>query len=347
MNKPLIVGGFKLESQRLTRKVQAAPPALDIMVYVAGWETRAAHVGQLLKISAPNNVGLRFESTSSIIEPRKDASEAAMSKLRPRIEVLRLGRTAEYHSNCMKLEPWFLERYRRKGAPLSVGLDITCLPKMYVAYLVALLFKRGICCRLEAYYSEGKYVQIGPGSKQKVNGFSFSTGDWDTVGVPYIEASIMSDHNRNLIMSVGAEIRQAKAFLSRFEPNQLAVIGVENKVDRLDLTKVADAKGMHAMFKSVKGGGGFAEFYELGDIAGVVTAANSVLQGWASERVTVFAVGCKPHTLAMTVLALSNQNVELICRKPGAYSNYDATALGPIHRFQLVDRFEPLGYLKN
>jgi len=201
---------------------------------------------------------------------------------------------------------------------------------------------------MECVYAEAAYRLLGAGVKRKVNvrDFSFSFGEWETVEVPFIEAPVLAGHRRNLIISVGAEVRQARAHANRFEPSEIALVGVINSKDRLELSAVVDAKGRDSYFEAVKDGGGTAELVELEDVLGVLKVVFEAINKFRDTTSTrIFAVGCKPHALAMAVAALSLPGVELVCRKPGAYANYDAAPIGPIHHFQLVDRFEPSSFL--
>ena len=82
--------------------------------------------------------------------------------------------------------------------------------------------------------------------------------------------------------------------------------------------------------------------FELNDVVGLASDILSL----GVRKATCLAIGSKPHALAMGLAALSNRQIEVTCRVPVGYHGHDIPAHGPIHRFEIKDRFNPASYRK-
>ena len=61
--------------------------------------------------------------------------------------------------------------------------------------------------------------------------------------------------------------------------------------------------------------------------------------------VTGIALGSKPHALALGLAALSEDNMEVVCRIPKAYKPLDVQPTGELAFYEIEDRFEPAAYI--
>ena len=118
--------------------------------------------------------------------------------------MLTLHRSVLFDANADSIATELRERAEAKGMPLRVLVDISCLPKSYISYLVGLGFANGFISKLDCLYSEGRYDLAGA-STQGGPLSIISEGDWSSLLIPYLEAAETFPSQRDLLGAIANE----------------------------------------------------------------------------------------------------------------------------------------------
>ncbi|WP_265517937.1 hypothetical protein [Nitratireductor luteus] len=291
---------------------------------------------------------IKFKSASTEIETMKAESRATFEMLAPIRSVLDLDQSTMIQENFVALEAWFRERYMDLGRPLKILIDISCIPKSYLLFLVGLGFTRDYFACLDCVYAAGQYDLI---RDHVVNGAPaivgpralVSLGDWRSTLIPYLTAAEYLPGSSDLIVAMGGEFGLSLPFIERVEPGRLDLIFIEETApsdDRpmLESERLA-LKGLTSAPNATRGD------YSLLDVISVANRAVNFSRAGPSAGTTAMALGSKPHALALAVASLSEAKMNVITRVPGSYTAIDVKPTGRMLFAQIEDRFDPCNYI--
>ncbi|MER8486569.1 hypothetical protein [Mesorhizobium sp. M1322] len=166
---------------------------------------------------------MKFFSTEDyFIDKKIKNEESALAVIGSEFRIVQLGPSVEFAANFIAINSLILDAVRVASRPISILLDISCVPKRYFLFLLGLGFKQELIGRMDILYSEGKYVpaDVIRNGTNVDKGF-VSEGEWTSVQIPYLEDSDYSPDSRDLFVSVGAEVTLAMPTVERFEPTAL------------------------------------------------------------------------------------------------------------------------------
>lgn len=334
--------GFLTLEQRLIHAPNEIDGAWDVVLTAVSWETRGATTARFLAAQGKTVKVFRFLSTSSEMSERKDIALRTISdECGNNIEVVELGPSRSSEQNFVTLGNLVEGEYQRKGRPLTVLIDSTCLPKKYLLFLLGACFRKEWAARVAVLYAEGRYAEpmkrsaLGGGPRGYI-----SEGDWSSVQVPYLESSSYAPRTRDVVVSLGSEVGMAIPLVERLVPRRrLTLIQITDDESRVPRGRLDnERKYVDILLQQPDA---TARHYDLND---AVSVARDVL-GMCQGATTCVAVGSKPHALALGVAALADDRIEVVCRVPGGYVVADVEATGQVTMYSIEDRFEPLAYL--
>lgn len=307
----------------------------DLIISTVSWETRGIISFEQIVGRGTTTVLLRFASTAPEVLASKDAIQSRMEALAPGVKILEMASSVDWSANVPLLNRFFSDEAKTAGRPLRVLMDITCLPKRYLLFLVGKAFKEGLAASLDLTYAEADIyraaVDIG------TSGY-VSEGEWQSVQVPYFEPSEFAPAKRDLFISLGAEITNAMPFVERFEPDELRLYTASETPMRLPTFQHGPEHPMKVRLENTPNA--YNMSFPLLDAIGV---ARDILRA-RKRPTTCFAIGPKTHALALGIAALANDTITVVCRSPGRYLANDVTATGRIYLYRLEDRFDPRAY---
>ncbi len=249
------------------------------------------------------------------------------------------ARSFSYSDNVRRLDDFLTARTLEKRRPLRVLCDITCIPKSYLLVILGMGFKKGYFARFDCIYSEGDYTGVGePAHTSKIVGTEIgpiSEGKWDSLPVPFFEATSPIPGSRDLLVTLGGEVGLTVPFIEKYEPNRLGLIIIQHAA-----VGQADSLGdllNEALLIQQKIG--------IFDALKVAQEAAEFCRQSGADVVTALAVGSKPHALGLGIAALNEPKMEIICRIPKRYTMRDIPANGTMVFCEIEDRFEPHAYL--
>ncbi|WP_031193691.1 hypothetical protein [Mesorhizobium sp. L2C066B000] len=330
--------GFLNVSQSVLADSAELHASYDLCITAIGWERRSNHALKNMVGRSSNTKLLKFSSTDDyFISKKKENEESALAVLGSGFQIVYLSRSVDFAANFIAINELILDAVRVASRPISILIDISCVPKRYFLFLLGLGFKREIVGRMDILYSEGKYApaDVIKNGTHVDKGF-VSDGEWTSVQIPYLEDSDYSPDSRDLFVSVGAEVTLAMPTVERFEPTALRLYKVSDSDKRFPENYLSSEEPALAALAALPRSSSVA--FALDDIIGM---SRDILDN-RTRHTTCLAIGPKPHALALGIAALADDRIQVVCRTPKAYVPSDVSAAGPILRFTIEDRFDPL-----
>ncbi|NEH49595.1 hypothetical protein GR210_12470 [Rhizobium leguminosarum] len=312
----------------------------DLALAAVSWESRCHGCAKLLAGRADQTIIIHFASSDPEMEKRKKQHRETIEASLSDAKFLDLHRSSQFTENAKALEAEITKIARTKGRALRVLMDMTCIPKRYLLFLMGLGFRREMFSSIDIVYSEAeKYeIEIAPTDLSGQQSALISEGEWTSAQIPYLEADNYVPTKRDLYISVGAELTQASPIVDRFEPNKLVLFHIKEGQRRLPPSVIDREKPALDQLSAVSGVR--QEYFGLHEIAGVAT---SVLESRTGST-TCFAIGPKTHAVAFCLAALADDQIQVVCRTPSAYVVNEVKASGTTYFYRIHDRFDPCSF---
>jgi hypothetical protein len=317
----------------------------DIVIAGLSWESRGLFALRSIKEKETAVTLLKFKSRSPKSEALKQERLSDFQKIFPRSVVMEVGGSTETNFNFPLLKSWLQDIYSKLGRPLSVLLDVTCIPKTYVLFLIGLGFTDELFARCDCLYSPGRYdlspvPLVGNGSVSGPRSL-LSEGEWTSIQIPYLESNAYIANDCDLIVTLGGELGLSIPFIDRHEPKRLALIFIRSDSDEVDM--VASEKLAYEQLRQHPS----AVLIDAGvcKATEVARQASRFANESGTSGLTALAIGAKPHAIALAILALGHEKVEVVCRAPASYREVDVPPAGSAILYEIEDRFDPAAYL--
>lgn len=319
----------------------------DLVLTTLSWEQRAPHAFVSAPRMAPEVTTVWFESTSKEIDRRKAEQFELLQSHFDTVDELRLSKATEIEQNFETFRKFVEDKYSTIGRPLKVLVDISCMPKNYLLFLLGLGFVNDYFACFDCVYSAGNYDLVSEPEESadevgRIHRALTSKGDWTSRQLPFFGGRDVFPKSRDLLVSMGGELGLAVPFVTKTEPSKLTLVYIEETApseerDMLESEKLA--------FRELMAEPGVtSQNIGLNDVLSVAQYAQTIVDDSESDCVSMMVLGAKSHALAFGLVALANDRVEVISRVPLTYNNLDVGATGEIHFYEIEDRFEPLNY---
>lgn len=342
----LAIGDFVFR-QRKFEQGEDLPRNYDAIVAGLSWEARCPTALSSLKSIGPELTLFKFASRSQEIEGAKASQLEIFLAIQPDLTVKDLDASTEAEKNFQAIKAWLLDLYVTKARPLSILLDITCVPKTYVLYLIGLGFSEELVARLDCLYTPGRYdlVSNGAATPSALSGprSLLSEGEWHSRQIPYLEASEYIANDSDLLVTLGGELGLSVPFIERFEPRRLGLICIEETSPNRDLPMLPSER--MAYDDLLREPNAAQKDIKLCDAVGVARHAMSFIENSVAQGATMMAIGSKPHAIGIALAALSEPRVEVVCRMPASYRVVDVHPSGQAMLYEIEDRFDPACYV--
>ena len=315
----------------------------DFALAAVSWERRSSAAFRACSNLPKKSIFIRFDSSDRSVDEKKDEAEVELKALFESSDLFKLKKSTQFMENAEAFEQILLDKHKETGRPIRLLVDITCLPKSYLMFLIGLGFSRDYISRLDCIYSEGDYsfddvVQIPS------NGdiCFVSEGEWGALQIPYLGSASSIPNHRDLLVSMGGEIGLSLPFIDRYEPRSLGMIVIKDGLFQ-SATKIPESEAI-ALNRILSEGN--VERFDIGiaDVVSTIAAVKKFCANAASETISGIVLGSKPHALAFGIAALNLSNLEIICRIPKRYRPLDVAPNGRFAFYTIEDRFEPSGY---
>jgi len=230
MSDELAIGNVLFRQSKLGPTAEIGR-SYDLVIAGLSWETRGTVALSRLRKTDMPVVLLKFRSRSVEIEASKAAQFGNYRKLLANVSVKDLEPSINAQENFLIIKTWLQDLYARAGKPLSILLDMTCLPKTYVLFLLGLGFREELAARIDCLYTPGKYdlVSSSASGAPVITGprSILSEGEWHSRQIPYLEASEYIANDLDLLVTLGGELGLSLPFIDRFEPRRLGLVFID------------------------------------------------------------------------------------------------------------------------
>jgi hypothetical protein len=330
---PLAVRQGAFQPNRLRHKY-------DICIGVASWESRATKAFEVLPSIPTRWEVWVFDSGDSVRAEAKRLCIRRLEELRhEKIVIFKLAASLHYDQNFQIIREHLRESRKEAGRPLDILIDISCMPKKYILYLMAMSFRNEYVKSIDFIYSSGSYKQSSDYGNNAPMSWSSGEGDWASVQLPYLEASNFIPDARGLIVSLGAEISASVPFIERYEPIQIAIFSIEDEPTRINISAIKVDRRLLSELEALPITQSSSA--KLEDAVSVATKSREFCLQRLAMSVTGLAIGSKPHALGLGIAALAVSNLEIVCHLPSMYAPGDVEATGEVFLYSVEDRFEP------
>jgi hypothetical protein len=344
----LVIGDLVIRQRKLKNQ-DKLNHSHDVAIAGLSWETRGPiALGSINSISAPLTL-FKFKSRSEDAESAKCQQLASFIALDPNLVVKELESSTEAEKNFASIKAWLQDLYAKAQRPVSVLLDITCIPKTYVLYMIGLGFSDELIARVDCLYTPGKYDLVS-GNTDIASTLTgprslLSEGDWHSRQIPYLEASEYIANDADLLVTLGGELGLSLPFIERFEPRRLSLVCIEETSPSRD-DPMLDSERM-AYDELLQEPNAIQLDIKLCDAIGVAQHAVAFTKTTAARGTTMMAIGSKPHAIGVALAALANPRVEVVCRTPASYRAVDVHPSAEPMLYEIEDRFDPMSYLSS
>ena len=347
MSDPVAIGPLSV-TQGLVGSAWRPQRSYDLFLTALSWETRSTTVVEAFAAVLPPATLLRFASSDMDIINLKDAKLTIIRDLGQVRDIVTLQSSTALQENFRIIESLLRDQSAQKGRPLRLLVDITCLPKAYVMFLVGAGFSRDYVAVMDCFYVAGVYDHSDAGGKAEPltgNRSLISRGEWRPEQIPYLTAADYIPSTRDLFVTLGGELGMARSFMDRVEPERIRFVFIEE--DAPDTRTGIAASEKIALKQLLENSSATRNNISLGDIISVAEQAIAFVRESQCGGVTGMALGAKSHALALAIASLSESKLEIISRVPAGYKGLDVKPSGQTHFFELSDRFEPCSYIES
>lgn len=351
MTDEAAIGALTVRHRQIVAEWQP-PRKYDVFLGALSWETRGVTALTSTAAQLPPIDLIRFSSSISGVSSKKSDMLAAVQAHMPVGQVLEFAASTETSTNFRLLEEWLKGKYATKNRPLKILVDITCIPKSYILFLVGLSFSRDYVSCFDCIYAAGEYDLAG-GADAPVNARGdtllrsarslVSLGEWQSLQIPYLTARNYIPGSRDLIVAMGGEVGLSLPFIDKVEPGRLELIFIRETAPCLERPMIPSERAALAELMNAPN----VSRTDIGlfDVAGVAREVVAFARSGPSAGTTAMALGSKPHAVAFAVAALSEAKLEVVTRTPTSYSLMDVKPNGELLLIQLEDRFDPCSYI--
>lgn len=346
MTDELAIGDLILRQRKLQGK-EAVPRAYDMVIAGLSWESRGpTALSRLSGVGAPLTL-FKFRSRSNETDALKEAQHQQFRNILVNVSVKEFGPSTDTTQNFSAMKAWLRDLYAKARRPLSILVDITCIPKTYVLFLIGLGFTDELIARIDCLYTPGRYDLVTEGMRTPpaLTGprSLLSEGEWRSRQIPYLEASEYIANDADLLVTLGGELGLSLPFIERFEPRRLGLICIQETSPARDLPMLASER--MAYEKLLREPNVAQTDIKLCDAVGVARHALSFVGTSVMRAATMMAIGSKPHAVGIALTALADARVEVVCRTPASYRAVDVQASDDPMLYEIEDRFDPASYI--
>lgn len=326
------------------------PHCYDAAVLALSWERRRS--AAIRSIAA----GCLGELTCLMFRPRSDAIASLKAQHADELRAMgfnlrsvELGQSTSVEENFEKIERWLRDLYISRRRPLKLLLDITCVPKAYILFILGLGFAHEYTARLDCLYAGGLY-NLDADTKEVPRTVAarrslISEGEWRSHLIPFLTSTDFMPCVKDVVASIGGEISHSLAFIEKFEPGQMKLLFIKETAPGPD---TAYPPGEMAALRSMlEAPNSQRTDVPLGDVLDTAEQALAFCRESKCTAVSALAIGAKSHALGLGLAAIAEPKLEVICRAPSGYKPLDVAPSGKVWFYEIEDRFEPTAFLQS
>jgi hypothetical protein len=299
--------------------------SFDLGIFVSSYEERCTAVARQKSLHLQEARIVRFQDTEERFDQELRAFLGQKADhLGPDVQ----GMVEDLRGMGGQIHAALTDIYLAKGQPLNVFVDMTCLERYYLLFILGNCLGMGICRRIVFFYSEGRY--------EKTDGdYIFTQGEYEPVNVPFFEGKHNPGWRRFYLVSAGFEGGRALRFVTKQEPSRISVLmphpGFHREYSRQTFQKNRS----------------LLEEYRVPLQQIVRAPAGDAIAAWNAlakpclykdgENTSFLCFGTKPHTLGLGLRALLHPEVEVLYCRPKGYLRKSVAASDTVWTYEIKD----------
>lgn len=334
-----------IRASEFSDRISALPNrTFDLFLCVGSWEQRCLAMLSWSKLSADQSLILRFRSRRN--DAAKDANIRTLQTnlgARSQCSVLHLPSTTQVLAAFDIVGEALVSHSKKVGRKLRLCIDISTMPRSMISYILLMGFKTklideiSLCLAISDHLETLKLI-AGDGDNSRS---PLVEGSWNLMSIPYGEGIVRGSRYDHIVVSVGLDTYQIIDVLDRREP-WASIFLTPHRGDDSAMDKLAEERFSKIMmrysgeFKS----GRFRRLsvfpYELSWMNELSVLMRDLFV--REDASTLFyPFGPKIHSVALSLLALQDEQIAVIGRTPSSYFQRAVDATDYAHVIDLVD----------
>lgn len=314
----------------------------DIFFYAVGWESRFAeilnHLGDSFMpeknyVCCFNQGGIKGynpNTKSKFIKELEEHIDAEPESIE--------FEYSDFKTFGKQINDIIYSELDMKKRPLKIGFEISSCPRYYILYVLGLCISKNYTKEFSFFYSEGEYSNVG-----EVDDFDdfFNSYGIETKIIPY-SGSIKKEGKTVFVFSLGFESHFIIDEIMKSEPDFVIFLCANPGYTREYEEIVKDEIER------------IVDFCELPDnmYTQMDAAAGDAISAWQQleeneivelkyAHIVHYAIGTKPHCLALSLNALVNDNRVVKYRIAKKYNKRDVKSNGEFWRYDITNLSVP------
>ena len=313
----------------------------DIFFYTVGWESRFAeilnHIGDSFTSEKNYTISFKQEGIKGYDDKNKRDFIKGLKKhidAGPELIEFEYSDFTTFGEQINDIIYYELEMKKR---PLKIGFEISSCARYYILYVLGLCISKNYTKELSFFYSEGEYSNIDKSDDFDDFDDFFNSYGMETEIIPY-SGSIKNEGKLIFVFSLGFESHFIIDEIMKHEPNFIIFLcanpgytreyegRVKDEIKRIvDFCELPDNMYIH---KDAPAGDAISAWQQLEGIK------NDELK---DAYIVHYAIGTKPHCLALSLNALVSDNIIVKYRIVKKYKSMDVKPNGKFWRYNITN----------
>jgi len=306
----------------------------DIFFYTVGWESRFTEI--------LNHLGDSFNSEQNIVcyfkqegesgystEEKSKFIDALNAYIGAEVESLEFE-YSKFEAFDDKINQIINSALKIKKRPLKIGFEISSCPRYYFLSFLGLCISKNYINNLSFFYSEGEYPDINDDDS------FFNSFGTNTKIIPY--SGLTEKEGRTvLIFSLGFESNFIIDKIIKCEPSHIIFLCANPGYTRKYEVKVDKEIERIITFCELPDHMYTLKYAPAGDTISAWQELEKNIADIEDAHAINYAIGTKPHCIAMTLNGLVNDNIVVKYRIAKKYNKRDVKSNGEYWRYDITN----------
>lgn len=305
----------------------------DLLVCASSWDRRCRAIADVDLIRA--NAGLLFLFSKRDVQGLREEHDDLLAQyFESRCEAFQYitADSGDLDRNWSSLRGTIDTVVEKQKRPLRVFVDLSAIPRYLSLGLLGYCFERGLAESVTYGYAEGRY---SPNQGSPTSDL-FTEGTWDAAAIPSLEGEWEPHKNRLYIVSVGFEGTKTLRFVNKSEPDRVALLFPDPAVDAESGKRTRENNERliaHFQIPDEK----IARAHAADPVAGWQQLESIGLENFEKENCLYLCCGTKPHSLAITLRAISSGTGAVMYVVPESHRPTEVSPNGKYWKYEVTD----------
>lgn len=306
----------------------------DIFFYTVGWESRFREI--------LNNLGSSFKSEQNFVCSFELEGESGYFSNNKSEFIEELNKIIGTEVKSLEFEYSKFEEFEEKidhiinsmlkvkNRPLKIGFEISSCPRYHFLFLLGLCISKNYINNLSFFYSEGKYPDISDDDS------FFNSFGTNTQIIPHLGFT-EKDGGRILIFSLGFESNFIINKIEKGEPSYVIFLCANPGYTHEYEKKIKEEINRIVTFCKLPESMYTIKYAAAGDAISAWQELEKNIPNIEDAYIVNYAIGTKPHCIAMALNGLVNDDIVVKYRIVKEYGHMDVISNGEYWRYDVTN----------